>query len=136
MFDLAITEYGDFILNSINNELCTVDTDALKFQRALCRLKSIKNDWFSYAVGANIEDVVGMPRSKNTLRLIKNKIVKILTFDSLYASHDIYIEMINKVFMGYEMNIYLKNQDEKSSNFIILNIDLIKGMGIKIGGKL
>lgn len=134
MLDIAITEKGDFsIANLLTKDFLTIDGDSLRVQMAMCRIKSIKKDWYIDHIGSDLEEIFGFPNNVDTQRLGASKIFKAITIDELFDSDEIYIvgEGVNNTGINYK--VYLKNKDEDSSTLIEVELDLVNGINIKIG---
>lgn len=134
MFDLAITPDGDILFNTDTKEVNIVEDDMYRTQMAMCRIKSIKKDWFVDAIGADLEAVLGMPNTSDTLKLCISKITNAITFDSLYIIDEVYVDCVIVNPVSYILNVYLRTIDGTASTLIATSIDLVKGINIKLGG--
>lgn len=133
MLDIAITEDGDLLIDAMNKDLYAIGTDDLRAQMAMCRIKSIKKDWFIDHIGSDLEEILGMPSTVATQKLGADKIFQALTIDSLFNVDEIYIvaESSNHTSINYQ--VYLKNINKDSAILIEVDLDLVKGINTKIG---
>lgn len=131
MFDLSIDQSGELILN--NNDIAKTESDNLRFQRAVCVIQSVTNNWFSdKSFGANVEEIVGEPCIDSTCKDGKSKMTESLISNDIYAEEEIHIEYsIKKNVIEYV--IYLRNSDMLTSKVLFVSIDLVKGINVRIG---
>lgn len=91
--DLQLTEDGDFVIE--NNDLALVRKQKYVIQSVRNRLKVSDPDWWDYQlsqIGANLEDIQGMPNNPDTAKLGIKLIGKSLTQDGLIDQEDLYIQ--------------------------------------------
>lgn len=75
--DLALAEGADFIRQSVQ-----------------ARLRSVTNDWFYDHVGADLEDFLGRPNTREVAGELEARIVDTLTGDGLVAREDVYVRPV------------------------------------------
>lgn len=86
--DLVITERGDFAL---------VNKNPYVEQSARHRIRTSDPDWFdpdTTEIGANLEDLIGMPNNRETALLSIERITNCLTQHGLIDKQDIYIRPV------------------------------------------
>ena len=66
MFDFAITDDGELKFDIHNKDVSKSQKDAITRQIALCRIKSIVEDWFNTDIGANLEEFLGKECNNKT----------------------------------------------------------------------
>lgn len=130
MFDIAITEDGDLLFDTTNKDLYEINGDDLRLQMAMCRIKSIRRDWFKDNIGANMEEILGLPCTVDTQNLGSKMIISSLTFDGLFKSNEIYIVSESVKNTGINYKVYIKDLGKESSVLIELELDLVKGINI------
>jgi hypothetical protein len=136
-FDFSITTNGELIIDNNTYDIKLSEQDDLRIQLAYNRIKSISNNWFIDNIGANLEELIGKPCTKDIAEYGKNKIVEQLTIDDLWDANDIFIksEIRNNTNIVYSiyLKIYQKETEDTYSYEIEAEIDLIKGVYIKYG---
>ena len=76
--DLSYSSGPDFILQSVNN-----------------RLRTQSPDWYTYPhLGANLEDFIGEPNTRETAESIITNIRYTLTYDRLVSEEDLEVDVI------------------------------------------
>lgn len=128
--DLGLTEDGDLILD--DGEFTVVQQFEFYKQCATNRIKSIKKDWYKDNIGADLEEILGMPNTRVVASLGENKIRQSLTFDNLFNDKDIVIvpSPVTNMIISYSITI----QSEDFGGPIKLEVTLDLTQGIKIGG--
>lgn len=89
--DLQFTEDGDLALDA-NGDLATVEGNDLLEQMIRIPLKTTNPDWFNDAIGADMEDLLGLENSRDTAELGKTKIKQALIDTEFFEPEDIWIE--------------------------------------------
>lgn len=131
--DIRITDEGDFVLT--DEKIHQVDEDMERYQMALCRIKSIRADWFNDHIGADLEKFLGMPVNTENDTAIRQTIVNALTFDRYFLEEDIFIKILysknnrNRA----KITVYIKTLNGKGAYTINANLDLVKGF-MAVGG--
>ena len=136
-FDFGFTPEGELVIDNISHDINNTVNDDLRIQLAYNRIKSITHNWFVDEIGANLEELVGRPCTKEIAEYGKEKIIKELIFDELWNKDDIYIksEIKNNTNITYEifLKIYQTESEDVYSYEIIAEIDLVKGVNIRYG---
>lgn len=127
--DIKITEDGDFLIS--NNDLELIDKDDLRTQIAVNRIKSVTNDWYYDNIGADMEEVIGKPCSKETADTGKHKIFNALTYDGYFTSEEIFITyQVNKTNRNIVFNVYIKSLINEPTTLIKVVFDLVQGVNL------
>ena len=136
-FDFGFTSDGELVIDNISHDINNTVNDDLRIQLAYNRIKSITHNWFVDEIGANLEELVGRPCTKEIAEYGKEKIIKELIFDELWNKDDIYIksEIKNNTNITYEifLKIYQTESEDVYSYEIIAELDLVKGVNIRYG---
>ena len=136
-FDFGFTSDGELVIDNISHDISNTVNDDLRIQLAYNRIKSITHNWFVDEIGANLEELVGRPCTKEIAEYGKEKIIKELIFDELWNKDDIYIksEIKNNTNITYEifLKIYQTESEDVYSYEIIAELDLVKGVNIRYG---
>lgn len=93
--DLKLTPDGDLAIE--RGDLATVTKQQYIAQSARNRIKITDPEWVDYqidAIGANLEDLIGLPNSPETASLGVEKIGDCLTKDGLLDTDDIYVRPV------------------------------------------
>lgn len=93
--DLKLTEDGDLVIEE--RDLATVIKQDFISQSARTRIKVSDPEWYDHqmeSIGANLEDLIGMPNSPETAELGVERIGEALTRGGLLDSEDIYIRPV------------------------------------------
>lgn len=93
MFDIFLTADGDFEITNTGDLRLVTDNDLIA-QYVRCVLDSSSPDWFYDEVGADLEDYLGEPNTRQTAESAKQKILTALTRDGLIAQEDILVEAV------------------------------------------
>ena len=104
-FDFGFTPDGELVIDNISHDISNTVNDDLRIQLAYNRIKSITHNWFVDEIGANLEELVGRPCTKEIAEYGKEKIIKELIFDELWNKDDIYIksEIKNNTNITYDI---------------------------------
>lgn len=131
MIDIMLTQDGEFVLKG--NDIKTVTKDDLRFQQALCRIKSVVGDWYDEKkLGADLETLIGMINCTATAKTGTAMILAAVTEDSIYKANEVHIEYrMEKQVLEY--SVFLRNLDGLTSKLLVVSLDLIKGVNIRIG---
>lgn len=129
VMDIAITSDGDLSLS--NGDLVTIENLDLYKQMASNRIKSVSIDWFKDNIGADLEELIGLPNTKDNAELGVDKIKQSLTFDQLFAEKDVNVKSYpkSKSRIGYEVTV--TKQPFGSFNLSVA-LDLVKGVMIGV----
>ena len=136
-FDFGFTSEGEIIINTDNHDISQTMNDDLRIQLAYNRIKSISRNWFVDEIGADLEELIGKPCTKEIAEYGKIKILQVLTVDNLWNKNDIFIksEIKNNTNITYSiyLKIYQSETEDTYSHEIIAELDLIKGVHIRFG---
>ena len=132
--DFKISDVGELVLNSKNNDISTVIEDEERYQQAFCRVHSVLHDSRT-EIAEGREEVISMPADDVTDKILKDKIVQSITKDGIYKDNDIYIEILHDE-NYFNVQVYLRNSDTLTRRQIELMLDLVEGVNIKIGDDL
>jgi hypothetical protein len=136
-FDFGFTPDGELVIDNNSHDINNTTNDDLRIQLAYNRIKSITHNWFVDEIGANLEELIGKPCTKEVAEYGKEKIINELIFDELWDKNDLYIKSEIKNNTNITYNIYLKIYQSVSEDVysyeIIAEIDLVKGVNIRYG---
>jgi hypothetical protein len=93
--DLRLTPDGDLAIE--RGDLSTVTKQEYISQSARNRIRIADPEWIDYQIdeiGANLEDLIGLPNNPETASMGVDKIGRCLTRDGLLDSDDIYIRPV------------------------------------------
>jgi hypothetical protein len=123
--DLTLSPDGDFIISGSDFKLS--EGDDFLTQSARNRIKSIKIDWFYDNIGADLEEILGEPNTRDVAETGKGKILNCLTEDDLFSQDEVYIKAAPT---GRNSVLYIVVLKSKSGTPIVLNVtlDLAKGI--------
>lgn len=128
--DLKVDEKGDFVLNK--RDIGVVDNDELRYQKAFTKLLSVKIDWFLDEYGCDLEDFLGLPLKDTMFKGYKAKIRDALISGGLFKADDVYIELTShNNILG--ISVYIRGLDEISSKRIDVDLDIVKGVNVRLG---
>lgn len=124
--DLRLTEDGDLVIE--RGDLSTVTKQEFVSQTARNRLKTSDPDWFDHVVdhiGANLEDLLGMPNNPDTARLGIDKIGEVLTKDGLIDTDDLYIKPVpvGRYVIGFFVFIRVDDVGKPLFFEVLFNLD-------------
>ena len=136
-FDFGFSPDGEIIVDSETHDIYKSKDDELKIQLAYDRIKSISKNWFVDEVGADMEELIGRPCTKDMAKYEKQKIINVLLIDDLWNKDDIFIKAEIKDNVHIIYSVYLKlfqsETEDTISYEITVELDLIKGVFIKFG---
>lgn len=129
--DIGIDKDGDLILTDGDFKEVT-GYDFYK-QCATNRIKSIQKDWHTDHIGADLEEILGMPNTQDVAEYGSTKILTSLVFDGLFDAEWIKIspKPLNKMTIAYDITIRIPGFIDHIK--IEVSLDLTKG--ISIGGE-
>jgi hypothetical protein len=134
MYDFYLTN-GDLTIQ--DSKVITCDKDKLLYQMALCRIMSIKTDWFGDGIGCDLEQYFGSFLSEDLVKTIENAITSNLTYDGLTTKENIYItnEYIKNTHI-LKLNVYIQSVVDTTKAFCInVILDIIKNNLTLEGGE-
>jgi hypothetical protein len=125
--DLLLTSDGD--LQITDGDITLVSGVSFVGQQIRNRLKTVNPDWFYDKIGADLEDLFGLPDPDTACDLAKNKIEYALTYDGFLALDDLYIEA--RILSPHQILIFVfaNTGGEEPLGF---EVDLGLGSGLKI----
>lgn len=136
-FDFCFTSNGEIVINKDSHDIEKTENSDLQIQLAYNRIKSISHNWFVDEVGADLEEIIGRPCTKEIAEYGKQKIINVLTFDGLWNKNDIFIksEIVNNTSIIYSiyLKIYQSETEDTYSYEIVAELDLVKGVFIRFG---
>ena len=65
VFDFSLTELGELEIDNDSHDLLSQTDNELRIQMAICRIKSVSNNWYIDNIGANLEELIGKACNKN-----------------------------------------------------------------------
>lgn len=133
MIDFEISRDGDLVSDPAR-ELISCSEDRMREQMALCRVKSVSKDWNEAHIGADLERFLGMDAKEEVLRQMESEAMNALCFDGYFQEDNIYIKTFLKDNSYVKMLIYIKTLNSKGSFSIDVELDLVKGVNVSIGG--
>ena len=133
MIDFEISRDGDLV-SGPERELVSCSEERMREQMALCRVKSVSKDWNESHIGADLEKFLGMDAKEETLRQMESEAMNALCFDGYFQEDNIYIKTFLKDNSYVKMLIYIKTLNSKGSFSIDVELDLVKGVNVSIGG--
>lgn len=131
--DFSITKTGDLILDE-NRDVAGCSEDRMREQMAMCRIKSISKDWHEAHIGADLEKFLGEPSTEETRLRMEGEVINALCFDGYFQQDNVYINTSLKDSSYVKMLVYIKTLNNKGSFCIDVNLDLVKGVNVSIGG--
>lgn len=137
-FDFLLTPEGELAIEEEARDIIISKDDELRIQLAYNRIKSVSNNWYIDNIGADLEELIGMPCSTKSAEYGKEKIMQQLTYDGLWDSQHIHIQASissnTNITYAIFLRIFNENAIEESYAYeIIAEIDLVKGVCIKFG---
>lgn len=125
--DFKLTLNGDIELT--NGDIADIKDKSLLVQHAISRLKSVKIDWFKDNIGADMEELIGLPNTRETGDLGKDKIIKAMTEDELFKEGEVEVSIypVSKTSIAYNVAF-----DKAPYGKFELNatLDLVKGINV------
>jgi hypothetical protein len=92
-FDIKLTEDGDFEI-APNGDLAVVTDNDLLAQYVRCVLENVSVDWFYDNIGADLEDYLGEPNTRDTADAAAAQIQTALLKGGLISANDILIQPV------------------------------------------
>lgn len=124
--DFEMSLDGDITNNSVSD-------NELRVQLTINRIKAIKIDWYLDHIGADLEEILGFPNTKDTQNIFENKIISALTYDNYFNSNDIYIELVSSLPTNLYYKVYIRRLDDPTlSNIISIKINLMGSVNITL----
>jgi len=136
-FDFGFSPEGEITIDELTHDIKKQTKDDLRVQLAYNRVKSISRTWYVDKIGADLEEIIGRPCTKEVVDYGKFKIIEAITFDNTWSREDIFIKaaIIDNTKITY--NIYLKivqqETEDTYSYEIIAELDLVKGVFVRYG---
>lgn len=136
-FDFGFAPEGEIVVDSITHDIQKQTGNDLKIQMAYNRIKSVSRTWYIDEIGANLEEIIGKPCTKDIADYGKAKIINSLINDKLWLPEEVFVkaEIINNTNIIY--NIYLKivqqETEDTYSYLIVAELDLVKGVFVRYG---
>lgn len=136
-FDFGFAPEGEIVVDSITHDIQKQTGNDLKIQMAYSRIKSVSRTWYIDEIGANLEEIIGKPCTKDIADYGKAKIINSLINDKLWLPEEVFVkaEIINNTNIIY--NIYLKivqqETEDTYSYLIVAELDLVKGVFVRYG---
>lgn len=136
-FDFGFTPEGEIIVDPNTHDIAKSIEDDLRIQLVFNRLKSVTHNWYVDEIGADLEEIIGKPCTKETADYGKDKIVAALTSDGLWDSNDILVtgqikDNTHIVYTIY-LRLYQTETEDTYSYEIETELDLVKGVFIRYG---
>jgi hypothetical protein len=92
--DLAITLDGDLIVDEEKGDFATVENSEAAAQNMFCRLKSSDPEWFDETLAANLEDLLGLPNTRENGEKGEEMIRHAMLIDDLISIDDLYVQAV------------------------------------------
>lgn len=129
IFDFAISDSGELKFDISTKDIAETQEDGMVRQIALCRIKSIVNDWFNTTIGANLEEFIGEACNETTAKNVISAIENSLSYDGFLSKKDIYcISQVQKNSIG--ILVFINSQYGDSPSLINVRIDVVGGVKI------
>lgn len=131
--DLMLTPDGDLVLDTNGDLRKTSGADFIKQSVYNC-LRSITVDWFYDNIGADLEDFLGRPNSRETAEAMEEQVLRALTTTGLVAEEDLFIKVtpLNRTTIG--LFVFVKVPEIEKPIGFQANIDLDGGVSVKYIG--
>lgn len=133
MIDFMIGKHGDLHLGE-EREISSCSGEKLREQMAINRIKSISKDWRESHIGSDLESFLGKDAKEETLRDMERQVINALCYDGYFQEDNVYIKTFLKDNSYVKMLIYIKTLNNKGSFSIDVELDLVKGVNVIIGG--
>lgn len=129
MFDFKITDNGELAFNGGTGQINKVESDELLRQQAICRIKSVTNDWFNEAdLGANLEEFLGEVNNQLTSKEVMDRI-RVSLSDIIANENNIFI--IPKVDReSLSFIVFIRGRAVKNPIVINTRIDIVSGVTV------
>lgn len=129
IFDFAISDNGELKFDINEKDVAKSKEDGMIRQIALCRIKSVVNDWFNTSIGANLEEFIGDVCNETTAKNIISAIENSVSYDGFLSKKDIYcIPQIENNSIG--ILVFINSQYQSSPSLINVRIDVVGGVKI------
>lgn len=136
-FDFGFTPEGEIIVDPVTHDIAKATEDDLRIQFTFNILESISHDWYVDKIGADLEEIIGKPCTKEIVEQGKQKIAAALTKNGLWEKEDILITGNVKDNTHILYIVYLKLYQDKTEDVysyeIEIELDLVKGVFIRYG---
>lgn len=128
--DLMLTHDGDLYLDE-RGDLATVSGDNFIVQSVYNRLRSVTVGWFYDHVGADLEDFIGKPNTRETADVMARQVLAALTADGLVGEEDLFIKPVplDRSVVALFVFVRLAGSD-KPAGFQV-EVDLDGGVSVK-----
>jgi flagellar basal body rod protein FlgG len=123
------TEDGDFALDK-NGDLALAKENELIEQNVRIPLRTVNPDWVSDAIGADMEDLLGLENTRETASLGKTKIKNALMKTGFFNEGDIWLEA--KPTSTSAITFFVFINSPFSSNPLVYEADVDLGFGATI----
>lgn len=132
--DLELTPDGDLVLDSKTNDIAVVHKQHYIAQSARIRIQVTDPEWKDYQVdqiGANLEDLIGLPNTQETAIEGIERIIYTLTKDGLLDTEEIYIKPVpvSKYVIAFYVFIKIPEVPESIGFEVLFN--LATGLAIR-----
>lgn len=129
MFDFKITDNGELDFNGGTGQIKKVQSDDLLRQLAVCRIKSVTNDWFNEAdLGANLETFLGEVNNQITTNEVMDRI-KVALSDIIKNENNIFIiPKVDRETLSFI--IFIRGVKVKNPIVINTKIDIVSGVTV------
>lgn len=136
-FDFGFTSDGEIIVDPTTHDIAKAMDDDLRIQAVFNRLKSVSHNWYVDEIGADLEEIIGKPCTKEIAEYGKQKIIAELTEDGLWSTDDILVtgnikDNTHIVYTIY-LRMYQSETEDTYSYEIETELDLVKGVFIRYG---
>lgn len=130
MFDFGITDNGELIFDNSTKDIKKNEDDTLIRQIAVCRIKSVTNDWFNTIIGANLEEFLGYTCSEDTASEIIRAIENSLLLDSFLSKQDLFfVPKIDANFIS--ILVFINSKYGNNPYTINVKIDIVGGVKVQ-----
>lgn len=132
--DLELTPDGDLVLDRKTNDVAVVHKQNYIAQSARIRIQVTDPEWQDYQVnqiGANLEDLIGLPNTQETAIEGIERIVYTLTKDGLLDTEEVYIKPVpvSKYVIAFYVFIKIPEVPESLGFEVLFN--LATGLAIR-----
>lgn len=126
MFDFKITDDGELEYNNGTGDMPKVVADAMYRQLAVCRIKSVTNNWFNENdIGANLEQYLGEFNNQETVADVINRIQSSVS-DILKPENVFVIPKADKDQLS--LAVFIKGITSTTPIVINVKIDTVNGV--------
>lgn len=128
MFDFKITDDGELEYNNGTGDMPKAVSDARYRQLAVCRIKSVTNNWFNQGdMGSNLEEYIGEFNNQETVADVIDRVESSLS-DILNPSDIFVIPKADKDQLS--LAVFIKGIASSTPIVINVKIDTIDGVVI------